>query len=137
MPDDVSARAATYVATPAGREHALAILHRRMASQGVPDEVWTATGEQVWLGRAVDLFAGTHGSVVVARRHFVDGATPDDQLAGSGTLTPDEHHRYLELSVETMRELYAAQPYAPGTSRRSRTGSVRRARPSTTCTSST
>jgi galactose-1-phosphate uridylyltransferase len=111
VPDDVRARAAAYVATPSGREHVLAILHRRMASQGVPDEVWAATGEQAWLERAVDLFAGTH-DVVVARRHFVDGATHDDQLAGSGTLTPDEHQRYMAMSVETMRDLYAAQPYA-------------------------
>jgi galactose-1-phosphate uridylyltransferase len=82
-----------------------------MSAQDVPDEVWAATDEQAWLERAVDLFAGTH-DVVVARRHFVDGATHDDQLAGSGTLTPDEHHRYVAMSVETMRELYAAQPYA-------------------------
>ncbi len=51
VPDDVRARAAAYVATPAGREHVLAILHRRMASQGVSDEVWAATGEQA-LARA-------------------------------------------------------------------------------------
>ena len=34
------------------------------------------------------------------------------ELAGSGTLTPDEHHQYVAFTVETMRELYAAQPHA-------------------------
>lgn len=111
VPDEVRARAATYLATPLGRDHVLAILRRRLASQGVSDDEWTAVPEASRLERAVDLFAGTH-DVVVARRHFVDGATQDDQLAGSGTLTVAEHRRYVGFTVDTMRDLYASQPHA-------------------------
>lgn len=75
------------------------------------DEGWAAAGDDAWLARAVDLFAGTH-DVLVARRHFTDGAAFDDELAGSGTLTADEHGAYLAFAVETMRDLYAAQPRA-------------------------
>jgi len=111
VPADVRARASRYVATPAGRAHVLAVLRRRLASQGVSDEEWAAVPEAAWLTHTVDLFAGTH-DVIVARRHFTDGAGFDDQLAGSGQLTPDEHADYVQFTVDAMRDLYAAQPFA-------------------------
>lgn len=109
--DGAQARADAYVAEPGGRAHVLAILRRQLASQGVSDEEWAARPADAWLERAVDLFSGTH-DVVVARRHFADGAAHDDELAGSGTLTPEEHHRYVALTVDAMADLYAAQPAA-------------------------
>ena len=109
--DDARARAAAYVAEPGGRAQVLALLRRRMASQGVTDEQWAARADEEWLERAVDLFAGTH-DVVVARRHFTEGAVHDDELAGSGILSPEEHRRYVGLTVATMADLYAAQPAA-------------------------
>ena len=93
VPAAVEERAGTYLGSPAGRDHVLAILRKRL-------------GDDVGPERAVDLFAGTH-DVVVARRHAVG-----DELAGSGTLSPAEHHQYLAFTVDTMRELYAAQPHA-------------------------
>jgi len=60
---------------------------------------------------ALDLFAGSH-DVVVAHRHLVDGARFDDELAGSGTLTPAEHHRFMAVTVDTMRDLYVTRPAA-------------------------
>ncbi len=111
VPAAVRARAESYVAAPLGREHVLAVLRRRLASRGVTDEEWAAAPEDTWLAHAVDLFAGTH-DVVIARRHYVDGAECDDQLAGSGTLTPDEHADYLQFAVDGMQALYAAQPAA-------------------------
>lgn len=111
VPVEVLDRAHAYMAAPQGRAHVLAILRRRLAAAGVTDEEWAAVPEQTWLERGVDLFAGTH-DVIVARRHLVDGATYDDELAGSGTLTPREHHQYIAFTVEAMRSLYAAQPHA-------------------------
>ena len=93
VPSAVRARAEAYVSTPAGRDHVLTILRKRLGDGVGPD-------------RAVDLFAGTH-DVVVARRH-----TLGDELAGSGALTADEHGQYVAFTVETMRELYEAQPHA-------------------------
>lgn len=34
----------------------------------------------------------------------------DHQLASSGTLTPDEHHAFLALTADAMRDLYATTP---------------------------
>lgn len=110
VPDGARARAAAYVAEPAGRAHVLAILRRRAAA-GEGGEGWAADGEEDALTHAADLFAGAH-DVVVARRHHVDGAEHADQLAGAGTLTPDEHHRFVRFTVDAMRSLYEEQPHA-------------------------
>ncbi|MBC7291398.1 MAG: DUF4921 family protein [Actinotalea sp.] len=111
VPADVRARAEAYVADPVGREHVLAVLRRRAAAEGVDEGAWARRTEADRLERAVDLFAGSH-DVVVARRHHVDGARFDDELAGAGTLTPEEHHRFVAFTVDTVRSLYAEQPNA-------------------------
>ncbi|HEX5333941.1 MAG TPA: DUF4921 family protein, partial [Cellulomonas sp.] len=110
VPAPVLDRFRSYTATSQGRAHVLAIVRGRLAAAGMPDDEWARTAEDTWLEHGVDLFAGAH-DVIVARRHVVDGAQFDDDLAGSGTLTPDEHHRYLAFTIEALRDLYAAQPH--------------------------
>ncbi|GGC16049.1 DUF4921 family protein [Cellulomonas carbonis] len=110
VPDHVRARAAAYLAEPEGAAHVAAILRLRAAAAGAPD-AWDALDDDARVDRAADLFAGTH-DVVVARRHHVDGAEHGDELAGAGTLTPDEHDRFVRFTVEAVRSLYAEQPHA-------------------------
>jgi len=55
-------------------------------------------------------FGGGH-ELIVARRHFTDGATHDDQLASSGTLTPEEHYQYLHFTIDALRDIYANNRY--------------------------
>lgn len=111
VPAAVRERAAAYVAEDAGRRHVLEVLHRRHLAEGHDEDSWAAVPEEAWLDRGVDLFAGTH-DVVVARRHLVDGAAYDDELASAGTLTRAEHERYLAFTVDATASLYAAQPAA-------------------------
>ncbi len=107
---ELLARAAAYVSEPTGREQVLRLLARRARSTGL-GAVWATEAESERLAQAIDLFAGSH-DVVVARRHLVDGARYEDELAGSGTLTPVEHARYLAFTVEALRSLYTSQPHA-------------------------
>ncbi len=88
----------------------LRLLARRARATGL-GAVWATEAESERLAQAIDLFAGSH-DVVVARRHLVDGARYEDELAGSGTLTPVEHARYLAFTVEALRSLYTSQPHA-------------------------
>ncbi len=91
-----------YLSTPEGRAHLESLAAIRAAS----------SGEHVSLEEAaLDLLGGSH-DVIVARRHVVDGATSDDQLASSGTLTPDEHAAYFGFTVRSLAEIQAAQPHA-------------------------
>lgn len=109
VPAAVRERAISYAAEPEGRAHLLAIARRRAPE--MTDADWAALPEAERLARADDLFAGSH-DVVVARRHLVDGATRTDQLAASGTLTVDEHRRYVDFTVRAAGALYREQPHA-------------------------
>jgi galactose-1-phosphate uridylyltransferase len=102
-------RADAYLADPAGAAHVRGVLRARAAAAGRDPDVAPAPDDEH--DAAVALFAGSH-DVVVARRHLVDGARYDDELAGAGTLTPLEHERFLAMTVDTMRDLYASRPQA-------------------------
>ncbi|OIQ82298.1 hypothetical protein GALL_359180 [mine drainage metagenome] len=110
VPDEILARADAYMAEPRGRAHVLEILRRRAIASGTTDVEWAQVPESTKLIEGVDLFAGSH-DVIVARRHLVDGATYDDELAGSGTLTPQEHHAFLAFTITAMRQLYASRAH--------------------------
>jgi galactose-1-phosphate uridylyltransferase len=111
MPDAAAARQAAYLATDAGREHVARVVTQKLRASGDPDTTWESLGDAERDELARGFFAGGH-DVVVARRHFTDGAETDADLAGSGTLTPEEHARYLSFTVEAMADLYAANRYA-------------------------
>lgn len=106
-----AARFAAYVADEAGREHLLDLLRVRALAEGVEQAQWAQTPERDRLARGIAFFAGGH-DVVVARRHYVEGATHDDQLASAGTLSVDEHRHYIALTVQALAALYEAIPFA-------------------------
>jgi galactose-1-phosphate uridylyltransferase len=111
VPAAARARAAQYAATPVGRDHLLAIKRTRMLSAGASAEEVAAEPEERLLARAGTLFASAH-DVISARRHFIDGATRDDELASSGDLTAVEHHAFLSLTVDGLAQLNRTHPYA-------------------------
>lgn len=107
IPEPTRERMTTYLADPDGREHVLALIKTKIPParrEGVGDE-------QLIAEYADSFFGGTH-DVIVGRRHYVDGAADDSELASSGTLTPEEHSHYIRFSIESMRDLYAKNRYA-------------------------
>ena len=107
VPDTDRRRMLEYLAEPAGRAHVLRLLKVKIAAarrRGV--------GDDELLEREASAFFGSTHDVIVARRHFVDDARDDSELASSGTLSTDEHHRYIELTVDSMHELYRSNPFA-------------------------
>ncbi|GAA2104866.1 DUF4921 family protein [Microlunatus panaciterrae] len=108
--DALRAQQHRYVSTPAGRRHVLSIVRRRLAAAGLAEAEWPHLSEDNLLQRAEAFFASGH-EVIVARRHFVDDAGWDDQLAYSGSLTAEEHFRYVGFTAQAMRALYEANPY--------------------------
>jgi galactose-1-phosphate uridylyltransferase len=111
IPEAAADRARQYVATAAGRAHVLTIGRTRMQAAGASAEEVAAEPEERLLARAGTLFASSH-DVIAARRHFLDGASCDDELASSGDLTPLEHHAFLSLTVDGLADLNATNPYA-------------------------
>lgn len=111
----ISERAAAhqraYLASAAGAEHVRALVRVRIAAaKGDPAAV-DAMDADALAAHSESFFGGCH-DVVVARRHLADGATSTDRHAASGTLTPEEHARFLAFTVRAQHALYRDNPYA-------------------------
>ncbi|MDO5533515.1 MAG: DUF4921 family protein [Propionibacteriaceae bacterium] len=111
LPTHVASRREAYLASPVGREHVLRVIDAKLRASGRrPDEI-AALSEDERIAAASGFFGGGH-DLIIPRRHFVDGATHDNQLAGAGTLTPDEHGQFIAYTVEAVKGLYDLNRYA-------------------------
>lgn len=102
-------RMAEYLASGTGYDHVMRVVRARMLAGGMSEGEFEAMTDSAKLQQANGFFSGGH-DVIIARRHFVDGATTDDQLAGSGTLTPEEHYHYTDFTARAMADLYGLDP---------------------------
>lgn len=89
-----------YLSTPEGFAHLRSVLRSRF--DVVEDDDVSAL--------ASHFFGGCH-DVVVARRHYRDGAVLDDEHCSAGALTPEEHEQYVALTIRAMKRLYDANPH--------------------------
>ncbi|RTE48267.1 DUF4921 family protein [Actinobaculum sp. 352] len=111
MPVACHERMDRYLADPAGRAHVMSVLRQKAFASGMSEIAWDALPENERTAMAASFFGGGH-DLIVARRHFVDGATDTSQLASAGTLTPQEHQWYMRLTIDAMRDLYEKNRYA-------------------------
>lgn len=109
MDRESRSRMEAYIADPAGKAHLLEVVELKLAISGETDSIDTKD-ERALLRLAEPFFGGGH-DVVVARRHYVEGAKTTDQLASAGTLTPEEHSWYMTLTIDAMRDLYERNRY--------------------------
>ncbi|MDR2380258.1 MAG: DUF4921 family protein [Bifidobacteriaceae bacterium] len=107
LPADLAERARTYLSEEAGRRHVDRVLSAKLRAGGVADPQPSAAD----LLAAAEGFFGSGHDLVVARRHFPQGARDDAVLAGSGTLTPAEHRRFIAFTIDAMRDLYWRNRY--------------------------
>ena len=110
IPDAIEAHKCDYLASEAGRHHILQVVEQRLKASGLNEAARNRLSQDEKLQMANAFFGGGH-EVIVARRHFVDGATYNHQLGSSGTLTPEEHYQYLRFTIEAMRDLYINNRY--------------------------
>ncbi len=102
-------RMADYLASDAGYNHVMSVVKARMLASGMSEEDFAAMTDSDKLQQANGFFSGGH-DLIIARRHYVDGAKTSDQLAGSGTLTPDEHYQYMKMTVKALDDLFHLDP---------------------------
>ncbi|HRZ05704.1 MAG TPA: DUF4921 family protein [Candidatus Competibacteraceae bacterium] len=110
IPDSMEAHKCSYLASEAGRQHVLQVVEQRLKASGLDEAARNRLSVDERLQLANAFFGGGH-EVIVARRHLIDGATHDHQLASSGTLTPEEHYQYLRFTIDALRDLYINNRY--------------------------
>ncbi len=99
-----------YLAGGRGRKHVFDVLDRRLKAAGMTPLEIAGLPLAERLGLADAFFSGGH-ELIIARRHYVDAARFDDELASSGTLSPEEHYQYLRFTIDAVREIYLANRY--------------------------
>jgi galactose-1-phosphate uridylyltransferase len=110
MPAAVRAHRQAYLASEAGRRHVLDRIDYRLRLSGMAEDAIAALPAEDKLARAEPFFGGGH-EVVIARRHYVEGARTDSELASSGTLSPEEHYQYLRFTIDAVRDIYLSNRY--------------------------
>ena len=59
----------------------------------------------------MDAFFGGCHELIIARKHYADGATFETQLYASGEMTEEEHFQYFRFTVEAMRDMLTYNRY--------------------------
>ena len=110
LPPALQTRKDSYLAGPRGRRHVLDIIDARMVRSGVDEATVRATPIEKKLALANAFFGGGH-ELIIGRRHFIDSAICDNQLASSGAMTPEEHYQYFRFTIEALRDIYLSNRY--------------------------
>lgn len=98
----------SYLLSSVGREHLTHTVQTKLRAAGKNPEVSAQEIETL----AQPFFGGGH-DVIIARRHYVDGAQTDDQLCSSGLLTAEEHAAFIQFTIAALQDLYQQNRYAP------------------------
>ncbi|ALP34013.1 Galactose-1-phosphate uridylyltransferase [Corynebacterium pseudotuberculosis] len=110
LDSETQARMERYIASDLGRKHVLEIIKTKRKAAG--NAVSTDYPENELLKDASAFFGGGH-DVIIARRHYTDDATHSDQPASAGTLTYEEHEAFIRFTIDSLRDLYSRNRYAP------------------------
>jgi galactose-1-phosphate uridylyltransferase len=110
LPPGIEARKQAYLGTAAGYRHALDVLTARLTLSGMDPAAIARLPVEEKLAMTSAFFGGGH-ELIVHRRHYVEGARHDNQLASSGTMSPEEHYQYTRFTIDAMREIYLGNRY--------------------------
>lgn len=99
-----------YLSEEEGRRHAIGTIHLKLQLSGRKAEDIEKLPESEKLRMAEAFFGGSH-ELIVARRHYKEGAAYDMELASSGEMTPEEHFHYTRATINAIQDIYLQNRY--------------------------
>lgn len=99
-----------YLAQPAGLKHINSIIHYKMMQEGKTDEQLEKIPLAEKLAVADAFFGGGH-ELIIAKRHFKEGAQYDVELWSSGEMTLEEHFRYFKVTIDALQDIVHSNRY--------------------------
>ena len=99
-----------YLANPLGLKHVTDIVHYKLTQEGKTEELLEKMSLTEKLGVADAFFGGCH-ELIIAKRHYKDGARYDHELYFSGDMTLEEHYRYFRMTIDAMQDIVATNRY--------------------------
>jgi galactose-1-phosphate uridylyltransferase len=107
---DAAAWRDAYASNPRGAEHIDAILNYKLKIASRSEQ---EIRRKLQLNREnmMDAFFGGCHEIIIAHKHYVDGARFETQLHSSGEMTQEEHFHYFRFTVEAMRDMLSYNRY--------------------------
>jgi galactose-1-phosphate uridylyltransferase len=100
----------SYLSNPVGVKHVNDILNYKLKMSGATrEQIDKMSVEQKFL--MADAFFGGAHELIIARRHYKDGAEWNSQLYSSGEMTQEEHYQYFRFTIDAMRDILATNRY--------------------------
>lgn len=99
-----------YLANPAGLKHITDIIHYKLKQEGKNEDQIIKMPLADKLAVADAFFGGGH-EIVIAKKHYRDGAVYDTDLYASGEMTLDEHYWYFKFTIEALQDISQANRY--------------------------
>ena len=99
-----------YLANPAGFKHINDIIQYKVMQEGKAQEDVEKIPMTERFAIADAFFGGGH-ELVVARRHFREGAVYDVDLFSSGEMTLEEHYQYFKFTIEALYDVTLSNRY--------------------------
>jgi galactose-1-phosphate uridylyltransferase len=93
-----------------GREHVRRVLELKMRLSGRTEQQIAALTQDEMADLSDAFFGGGH-ELIVARRHYREGAEYSSDLCSSGALSQQEHYWYLKFTIEAIKDIYANNRY--------------------------
>ena len=99
-----------YLANPAGLKHITDIIQYKLRQEGKTEEQIERTPMADKFAMADAFFGGGH-ELLIARRHYKDGAQTDADLFSSGEMSLEEHFRYFKMTIDAMLDITQTNRY--------------------------
>lgn len=99
-----------YLANPVGLKHVTEAIHYKLKQEGKTDEQIEKMPLSERLAIADAFFGGGH-EMIIARRHFREGAQAESDLFHSGDLSLEEHYRYFKFTIDAMSDIASSNRY--------------------------
>lgn len=99
-----------YTDHPRGLDHVIQIVETKLKFSGKSAEDIFKMPREEKLKYAEAFFGGSH-ELVIAGRHFKDGAEWDNELYSAGEMTPEDHYYYMRFTIDAMVDIFANNPY--------------------------
>jgi galactose-1-phosphate uridylyltransferase len=99
-----------YLSTPKGLEHILNIVNNKLRISGKTQDELDKMSTEEKIKYSDSFFGGGH-ELVIARSHYKNNAVWDADKNSSGELTPEEHYRYLEFTIDAKEDIFLSNRY--------------------------
>jgi len=99
-----------YLANPVGLKHITDIVHYKLKQEGKTDEQIEKIPLNEKFAIADAFFGGGH-ELIVAKRHYREGATYDTELFSSGEMTVTEHFHYFKFTIDAILDIAQSNRY--------------------------